>query len=188
MKRQLEVDNSSDLQFLIDICGVDSILQNFALFLGRDNCDIEFPPTNGRSTRSLKVPKHFYGLGFDGAHWKGYENGIVKYESYFSKVQSPGTCNYCQSYACFMWASGGLHNKKHNVTLKPSDYHINIMKVSKLWAQFIREIYKNKETKSIILNALKLVDSGHTLKELLDILDDLSTDENYALEFSRSKE
>lgn len=182
----LENDYSKEFQFLIDFIGHSTILKYFTTFLGRTKCDIFIPDKNTRSSRNPKVPKNFTGLAFDGAHWKGYENGKLIYESYSKGVQSKGTNNYCQSFAAFMWASTGLKNKKHNIELNPSEYKNNIMEISKLWIKCLKTL--NKKQKKVVSRCISELKSGMKLKDLFVILGKLSSDEHYAMEFSCSKE
>lgn len=179
-------DNSKKFQFLIDVIGYSTILQYFSTFLGLPKCAIFIRDENTRATRTLRVPIDFNGLGFDGAHWKAYKNGKLTFESYKEKVQQQHTNNYCQSFACFMLASDGLVNGKHNVTLEKGKYTDNIMKISKLWVECLKNL--NKKQKTQILKCIKQLKSGMKFKDLLCILEKLGSDEMYALEFASSKE
>jgi len=178
--------NMNNLQFLINFVGYSIILQYFAAFLGRKNCKIFIRDESVRSTRTLQVPKNFTGLGFDGVHWKGYENGKMVYESYSKGVQLKGTNNYCQSYACFMWASGNLRNDRHGVNLEAGKYTDNIMKISSLWVKCLRSL--NKKQKARVTKCIYDIDKTMKLKDLLGILEKLSVDESYAMELSCSRE
>lgn len=52
------------------------------------------------------------GLKFDGVHWKGYEDGVMTYDSYQYNVQLQRTNNYCQSYAAFLFAWCNISSRK----------------------------------------------------------------------------
>ena len=179
-------DNSEEFQFLIDLVGHSTILKYFAAFLGRPKCEIFIKDGNTRSTRNLKVPVNFSGLGFDGAHWKGYEKGKSQHDSYSKNIQSKCTNNYCQSFACYMWASNGLKNEKHGVELEERKYKDNVIKVSKLWVKCLKSL--NKKQKNIVLGCIKGINLNIKLKDLFVILEKLSSDEHYAMEFACSKD
>lgn len=130
--------------------------------------------------------KEFNGLLFDGAHWKGYEKGKNKYDSYKYEIQLIGTNNYCQSFACFLWASKGLCNKKHNVQLVKNDYSGNIQKISSLWLKYINKIMSDNDNKIKLWLKNKFIDTS--IGEITSILKELIADENLARELSTSKE
>jgi hypothetical protein len=121
-----------DFQALIDAISAKNILYALAEFLGRSDYDplddlVQDPKKRASRHRSKAV-----GLHFTGAHWTGHDidtNGDdVVYDSYEVGLQLPGTNNYCQSYACYLWANGGrLHNDVIGVTLCPRKYMYNIM-------------------------------------------------------------
>jgi hypothetical protein len=187
VKKPKKNDNTREMQFVIDALGCPKMLRLLALYLGQENCDVvlkeEIP--NVRNTRNLRVPSKFTGLGFDGVHWKGYVNGKFKYDSYGFNVQLPGSNNYCQSYACFLWASKGLKNSKHNTQLVKKQFTKNVMTMSKVWVNCFKSL--NKEQSSVMAQSLsELEDSKHF--DLQTILEKMSADEVYAHEFANSKE
>jgi hypothetical protein len=74
------------LQFVIDMCGYDIMLQLFSKYLGGPVPQIYCREDNKRVTRNLQIPKGFKGLGFDGNHWKAFKNNTIL-ESYGHNIQ-----------------------------------------------------------------------------------------------------
>jgi hypothetical protein len=188
-------DNSADFQFLIDTIGAPNILQDFAYFLGRSDMKVAESPTdkNRVSTRAIKgITMEFSGVGFSGAHWKGYESSkssnkenIPVYDSYKENIQLPKTNNYCQSYATYLWASKGLINKTHKVELIAGDYRNNVIKMSNLWLKYFQQ--KNTAWMQWLLSALINQDKKDH-NRIINILNKLTRDESYADEFTKSAE
>jgi hypothetical protein len=170
-------------QLLIDNVGKANILEDFIRFLGRNDVAFHTPKEGARAMRNPGVEKGFTGLAFDGAHWKGYENGVVTYDSYATNVQLPKTNNYCQSYAAFLFASRGLTNHKHNVTLVPGRYVDNVKILSELWLIYFAHIKSFKEGNKWIIDATE-----GKIDEIIKILKELSTIFECASEFSTSRE
>jgi hypothetical protein len=191
-RKGVDSDPSTQFQNLINCIGTDTILQDFASFLGRDNCEIS---TKSGKTRRAQLPHpNFTGIAFAGAHWKGYENGKETYDSYSTNIQLDKTNNYCQSYACFLWASQGLFNAKHNITLISKDYAVNVQKISALWLKYFEDCLSNKYMKDWLYNAIKN-DDFENKKEIKDRLDrilltlqNLKDSIDFAREFSQSAE
>jgi hypothetical protein len=170
-------------QLLIDNVGKTNILESFIDFLGRNDVDFYTQPEGLRATRNPRVNPDFTGLAFDGAHWKGYENGVVTYDSYAENVQLPKTNNYCQSYAAFLFASKGLTNNVHNVTLVPGKYVDNVKIISDLWLKYFTYMGSFEDGKDWINAA-----TNRNIHKIIGILKELSTNINCASEFSISAE
>jgi hypothetical protein len=172
-------DMSAAFQLLIDGIGAGNVLEDFASFLGREDMGCH----EGTSrTRDAKVPGTFTGLAFDGVHWKGYENGALKWDSYKEGIQLGGTNNYCQSYACFLWASRGLLNATRRVTLIAGKYAQNVMKMSALWLGYFK--WRGGDE----VGAEWLDNACPNWKKLIGILELLSSDEAAATDFATSKQ
>jgi hypothetical protein len=178
-----------NFQLIIDFTGTDTVLTSFAKFLGRDEAKIHDRETdpNIRITRTVKVPMLFTGLAFDGAHWKGYEDGICKYNSYSANIQRSGTNNYCQSFACYLWSSKGLKNDLHNTILLPYQYAENISIISKLWLKWFEEV-DQKFIENILEEFYPNIDTHLNKTKIIETLEKLVKDEYYAIEFASSKE
>lgn len=190
-KRKLEIDDSSDFQFLIDALGEENILKEFCLFLGRDNCDI-YVETTGK-TRNPNLPNNFCGLAFNGAHWKGYENGKMTYNSYKLggyDVQKDQTNNFCQSYACYLFATkGSLTNDIHKVELQKGDYVNNVIVVSQLLLTYLSNASSGKYGSDYRQWIESTIDEGGSgIFRLLKILRRLCGDRRYATNFTLSKQ
>ena len=170
-------------QLLIDNVGKTNILESFIYFLGRDNVDFYTQPEDLRATRNPRVKKDFTGLAFDGAHWKGYEDGVVTYDSYAKDIQLPKTNNYCQSYAAFLFASKGLINNKYNVTLLPGMYVNNVIIISDLWLKYFTHMLSFKDGEIWINEATE-----GNIDRIIIILKELITNYECASEFSISAE
>ena len=169
---------NNDFQYLIDIMGTPNILESFADFLGRSNLNIHVPNNSmNRITRNPKIDNNFTGLAFNGAHWKGYENGKMIYESFKNDVQLAGTNNYCQSYACYLWASRGIENTE----LIKGKYTYNVQVMSKLINKYFKYMESFSEGKEWLIKAV-----GNDYKKLFNILDKLIKNEKYAHELSTS--
>jgi len=148
-RREVHDIRHPEFQPIIDAFGSENILENFALFLGRDNINTiisGYEDDNGNIASRIRIatgeiPKNFSGVVFDGAHWKGYESKRanvprVVYDSYMTGLQIEKTMNFCQSYATFLWAQeGNLHFNKHglNITFQPGKYVENVKKMATLW-------------------------------------------------------
>ena len=158
-------------------------MEDFIGFLGRNDVAFHTPKEGARAMRNPGVEKDFTGLAFDGAHWKGYENGVLTYDSYATKVQLDKTNNYCQSYAAFLFASRGLTNHKHKVTLVPGSYVDNVKKLSDLWLKYFAYMESFKEGTKWIIEATE-----GKIDEIIKILKELSTKFECASEFSTSRE
>ena len=170
---------SSDkiFQQLLGVLGTDTILEDFAAQLGRSGCKIE---TSGK--RIFRRPSGWEGLVFDGAHWKGYDDDGTVYDSYGQKLQLPGTNNFCQSYACYLWATKGAIPG-----LAKGKYADNIQYMSSLWLDYFGNVMKSKDTK--LRKWLEAAAGGaDTLKGAMETLERLATDAKLAAEMSQSQE
>jgi len=170
--------------------GAPNILEDFASFLGRYDMEVAEPPTdkNQVRTRAIKgITSGFSGVGFSGAHWKGFESSSMNpvYDSYEENIQLPKTNNYCQSYATYLWASKGLKNRTHNVILIAGDYIRNVIKMSNLWLKYFQQ--KDKKWIQWLLSALIKPDKKDH-NRIINILMKLTNDYNYADEFTKSAE
>lgn len=201
-----KADNSKAFQTLIEIAGDITMLRALARYLGSDTIPdfliryddakeyyrgdllepfkkINLPERKTRNVMPYEED-NFNGLVFNGTHWKGitktYKKMRYTYDSYKKGVQAPTTNNYCQSYACFLWASKGLKNKKLNVELKKSEYTKNVMKMSKLWAKCIRANTLSIKT--------YIEEEKFKCLQLLETLDMLGNDWGYANDFSNAKD
>jgi hypothetical protein len=183
------IDNSKMFMEVINMAGNDEVLAEFCRFLGREDCEIYIPSTGERSSRHVQIPSNFTGLAFNGAHWKGYEKGIETYDSYKSNIQLNGTNNYCQSFACFLYASKGFHNTSSNVTehisLVPFKYVENVQKISFLWYEFLTNSINGKygpKYKKWIKKTVPNIENIIITTQILTYDDDMAHD------FSTSKE
>ncbi len=174
---------SNSFQILIDSLGADNILENFTYFLGRDNCNFLKNENRAYKTRNLDVPAKFSGLIFTGSHWKAYDNGKI-YDSYLEKIQQPKSNNFCQAYACFLWASKGTYNKLHNINLVKDDYASNIQKMSKLILKYINHMESFEDGFEWLVNAIPNREKG--IEQIKNTLLLLVNNYNYANEFSNS--
>jgi hypothetical protein len=169
--------NDKIFQQLLGVLGTDTILEDFAAQLGRSGCNVE---TNGK--RIFKRPSGWEGLVFDGAHWKGYDDDGTVYDSYGQKLQLPGTNNFCQSYACYLWATKGAVPG-----LAKGKYADNIQHMSSLWLGYFNKVMKSKDAK--LCKWLEAAAGGaDTLKGAMATLERLATDAKLAAEMSQSKE
>jgi hypothetical protein len=175
-------------QSVINFVGSKNVLEEFLFFLGREKAGFiaKKPKEEQRATRQVKVPPGFTGLAYDGAHWKGYEDGNVVYDSYASGIQVPRTNNFCQSYAGFLYASRGLANKKHGVALVPGDYANNVKKISLLWLKFFDYMETRQGGHKWLVDSSEGIPGGIEL--IIATLRQLSADDAVAAEFSASKE
>lgn len=198
-----KADNSTAFQTLIEIAGDITMLRALARYLGSDTIPdflIKYDDAkeyyrgdslepfkkiaSQKNTRTMiRNGDNFNGLVFDGTHWKGItttqnKKPFIKYDSYEKKIQAQHTNNYCQSYACFLWASKGLKNKKLGVVLD-SVHTENVMKMSKLWAECIRASTSIKKY---------IKREKFNCNELLETLDMLGNDWDYANDFSNANE
>lgn len=186
--KPVRVDNSAYFMNLIDGVSSPIILKEFADFLGREGIDIiSEVPTDRRTTRRPTVPSNFSGVAFDSAHWKGYENGVMKYDSYLSNIQRPATNNYCQSYATYLWAKQG------NIQpFKKGEYAENVMKMSQIWYDFFNHArtsyspvyWKDLKTAYEIEEGVK----KYSIDQAIQLVNSLRTNKELAVEFANSKE
>ena len=160
---------------LINAIGAGNILQDFAEFLGRSNCQII-----EKTGRHFIQPKDWEGLVFDGAHWKGYDKDGTIYDSYTSNIQLVGTNNFCQSFACYLWAKQGITNTK----LKPNKYVYNIQLMSKKWLDYFDDRMSDSKYMKWFQKSLK----NYNVIEILNTLKRLKTNRKFAEELSQSKE
>jgi hypothetical protein len=191
-RNEIDMDFNSPFQHLINAIGDEEILTDFAYFNGRSDCQV----LQGKSRSGTVVPPEFSGIAYDGGHWKGYEPLVpgaprVIYDSYVSGLQIPATNNFCQSYATYIWAKKG--NKSPFISGKFTE---NAKKMSSIWLDYFNSILKSKnaDMKTWLDKAIKegskmSVQEGHgafDIKEVMDTLQKLSTDDAYAAEFSTS--
>lgn len=192
-RKGVDSDHSTQFQNLINCIGTDTILQDFAFFLGRVNCKINIGC--GR-TRQVQLPNsNFTGIAFDGVHWKGYESSVMMYDSYSKgyNIQLDKTNNYCQSYACFLWASKGNFNSTHNVELIRGEYANNLQKMSGLWIEYFKNCMGKRELKEWLLDTIKndyetIQETQDRLDRILETLKNLRDNIDFAREFSQSVE
>lgn len=193
-RKGVDSDHSTEFQNLIDCIGIDKILEDFALFLGRDKCKAYIG--SWKTRRAQLFDPNFTGIAFDGVHWKGYENGIMTYDSYSKgyNIQLDKTNNYCQSYACFLWASKGLNNARRKVILISGEYAENVQKISRLWLQYFNNCMKgHTDIKDWLLETIKNnyekeEETIQRLDRILETLKKLKDDIIFAGEFSQSAE
>lgn len=174
---------SNDFQFLIDSLGADNILESFSYFIGRDNCDFLKNDNKIYKTRNLDIPENFSGLIYNGAHWKAYDNGKI-YDSYLEKIQQPKSNNFCQAFACFLWASKGTYNKLHNIKLLKEDYTGNIQIMSLLILKYINYMESFNDGIEWLVNAVPNGEKG--IEQIKTTLFRIVNNYNYANEFSNS--
>jgi hypothetical protein len=171
------VSNDQIFQQLLGVLGTDTILEDFAAQLGRSGCKVE---TKGK--RIFRRPSGWEGLVFDGAHWKGYDDDGTVYDSYGQKLQLPGTNNFCQTYACYLWATKGAVPG-----LAQGRYADNIQYMSNLWLGYFGQVMKSRDTD--LRKWLEDAAGGaDTLKGAMDTLERLVKDARLAAEMSQSKE
>ena len=193
---EVETDFHPEYQPLIEAIGTANVLENFAYTLGRDGLATisgdDSGPIASRIRTTNSIPDTFSGVAFDGAHWKGYEpkrpDGYrVVYDSYLSNIQLPGTNNFCQAYATFLWARGGALDFKGrkgtgiNINLVPGRYTDNVMQMAKLWLTWIETMESYSDSNKWLVKAIPNIEMvKRTIKKL-------SEDRNEASEFSKSK-
>ena len=184
-----EFDNP--LQHLIEAISDEEILEDFAHYNGREDCEI----LQSRS-RVSTVPPEFVGIAYDGGHWKGYEAGVsgrkrVIYDSYSLKLQLDKSNNFCQSFATYIWA------KRGNIApFVPGQYANNVKLMSQIWLNYFNSILNgsNPKLKTWLIKSLKEGSIGSKEKgwgefyvaEILDTLTRLDNDEAFRTQFSTS--
>lgn len=191
-RSEIDMDFNTPFQHLINAISDEEILTDFAEFNGRPDCQV----LQGKRRTSTVIPPDFCGIAYDGGHWKGYEALVpgkprVIYDSYESGLQIPATNNFCQSYATYLWAKRG--NKSPFVSSKFTE---NTKKMSSIWSAYLNSILKGKnaELKTWLINAISegnkmSMQEGHgsfDIKEVMNTLQKLSTDDEYAAGFSMS--
>lgn len=124
-----KISNDQIFNDLLHVLGTDALLVEFARNLGRAGCVVKI-----RDGGARKPAAGFEGLFFDGAHWKGYDADGTTYDSYQMKLQIGGTNNYCQSFACYLWAKHGVLGDG----LAENKYVDNIQGMSALWLDFFK--------------------------------------------------
>ena len=173
----------NNFQFLIDTLGANNILEAFAYFLGRDNCHFIKNDNKIYKTRTVDIPENFSGLIFTGYHWKAYDDNKIL-DSYYENIQMPKSNNYCQLFACFLWASKGTYNRRHNTKLLKGDYTGNIQRMSILFIKFINHMESFNDGYNWLLNAIPNGNKG--LEKIKITLNNISNSFNLANEFSNS--
>ena len=196
--------NMSEIKFqsLIDVIGDSWILLDFMSFLNPEQqeqyngiyisnamCVKDKETKIERKNNILLVNNlpytgiYYNSFGFNEGHWVAYENGNKKWDSsggnISHRIQIPGSANYCQSFAAFLFCSKGLYNKKHNIKLKKLKYNydiesasFNIISLSKLWLKYFNGKNKTNEWKNWLRNSIKQTNSNldkiiSTLKEII---------------------
>jgi hypothetical protein len=160
---------------LLGVLGTDTILEDFAAYLGRPGCQLEL---SGK--RRFSPPSGWEGLVFDGAHWKGYDQDGTVYDSYAAQLQLPGTNNFCQSYACYLWATRG---KVPGLTAKK--YADNIQVMSQRWLEYFADARGTPKMRRWLEKA---AGGDAALRRAMDTLGRLVKDATLAAEMSQSKE
>jgi hypothetical protein len=164
---------------LLTVLGTDTLLMDFAHHLGRADCAVK---THGE-TKSRRPPVGFEGLFFDGAHWKGYDADGTVYDSYKMKLQVSGTNNYCQSFACYLWAKKG----KLGDGLAADKYADNIGYMSLLWLGYFEKIMSSS-AKPLKAWLTTTVGGSVALNSSISTLTRLTKEPSLASELSQSKE
>ena len=194
---EIETDLHASYQPLIDAIGTENILESFAYALGREGLkfigqvDDNLPIAN-RVRKVGSIPPDFSGVAFDGAHWKGYEptrpdGSRTIYDSYAQNIQLPGSNNFCQSYATFLWArKGNLHFEGPDINIKliPGEYAYNVKQMSLVWLSWVETMSQFKDSAEWLKKAIP---PPFNIKQIKSTLMKLSKDDSEAAKFSISR-
>lgn len=188
-----------EFQPLIDALGEENVLDSIAHdMLGREGMKVISPDGNlSALERRLgsHVPSDFSGVVYKSGHWLGYEPEVVPprtvYNSYKTNLQQPGTSNFCQSFATFLWARRGdfsFQDSDVNITFVPGEYARNVQKMATLLLAWIRRMSSDSESKAWLRNTFKSDEYNAKLEDLVHTLQRLAADVDYAKEFSEAEE
>jgi hypothetical protein len=188
-----------EFQPLIDALGEENVLDSIAHdMLGREGIKVISPDGNlSALERRLgsHVPSDFSGVVYKSGHWLGYEPEVVPprtvYNSYKTNLQQPGTSNFCQSFATFLWARRGdfsFEDSEVNITFVPGEYARNVQKMATLLLAWIRRMSSDSESKAWLRNTFKSDEYNAKLEDLVHTLQRLAADVDYAKEFSEAEE
>lgn len=174
--KKAKISNDKIFNDLLTVLGTDDLLIQFARNLGRDGCVVRLRDGGGR-----RPPVGFVGLFFDGAHWKGYDADGTVYDSYQVGLQSGATNNYCQSFACYLWAKQGVLGNG----LAKDQYVDNIQSMSALWLDFFTTAMKSRDWKKWLVAAAGGLEA---VVSSIATLTRLTKEASLASELSQSKQ
>lgn len=187
-RKEREENNDCNFQNLIDLVGSPNLLEGFVHHLSGADV-VAYTDTEGKQPQDLSPC-----LIFKRGHWKGYSGNNI-FDSYKFEVQKPQTNNYCQSFAAYLLAYGGLNELEkgklsHNVQVISRNWKEYFNYINSINNKFIqneingikREREKSKDKDSIECN------ESLTYSNIMSTLDKLINDENYAQEFATSKQ
>jgi len=197
-----EIDTTlhSTFQPLIDAIGSENILESFASMLGREGLvsygvsddSMGIASRIRKSTKS--IPDDFSGIIYDGAHWKGYEvtqpdGSRIVYDSYASDLQLPGSNNFCQSYATFLWARKedlsfkGIDGSDIDIHFIPGDYTGNVKQMASFWLAWIETMSSSNDERKWLTKAIP---APFNIKMLKETMEKLSLNDKEASAFATS--
>lgn len=191
-KRQEEDKDRCNFQNLIDLIGDAVLLQGLVHYLTGTNI-IAHIDAKGKRPEDLAPC-----LIFKRGHWKGYKknNGkLTTYDSYSSGVQKKGSNNYCQSFAAYLFSNDGLNE------LQKGKFPHNVQVISKTWIDYFNylndldpsdlpeKINELKEER-LVNNDIESIKCNEslTLNNIMNTLEKLRDDKDYARAFALSQE
>ena len=195
----LDTEYHPEFQPLIDALGEENVLDSIAHdMLGREGMKV-ISPNGDLSALERRlgshVPSDFSGVVYKSGHWLGYEPEVDPprrvYNSYKTNLQQPGTSNFCQSFATFLWATRGefsFHSSEVNITFVPGEYAKNVQKMATLLLAWIRKMSSDSESRAWLHNTFKSDEYNAKLEDLVHTLQRLAADVDYAKEFSEAEE
>uniref|UniRef100_A0A6C0L9P8 Uncharacterized protein n=1 Tax=viral metagenome TaxID=1070528 RepID=A0A6C0L9P8_9ZZZZ len=195
----LETEYHPEFQPLIDALGEENVLDSIAHdMLGREGMQVITPDGEMSALdrrRASQVPSDFSGVVYKSGHWIGYEveegEHRRKYNSYTENLQLPGTSNFCQSFATFLWARRGdfsFQNSELNITFVPGEYARNVQKMATLLLAWIHRMSADASTRKWLRDNFKSDEYPSSVEQLVSTLQRLASDFEYATEFSRGEE
>lgn len=167
-EKEVNLKRDNIFQCLINFIGGPDMLKSMIEFLGREESLPDGTLIENiqilEKKRGILIPPKFTGLVFNVSHWKGYENGVEKYDSYKTNIQSYGTMNYCQSFAAFLFASRATKDSSNTgyviprygdqPILIPGQYTDNVKKMSQLWLDFIVDLESDMGQKEWLISQI----------------------------------
>jgi hypothetical protein len=128
---------------------------HYTFNIGKRKLKVAIPPYS-------PLRKNYSGIIYDddNEHWTAKVNGVT--HDPYNGMQKSETVNFCQSYACYLWATKG----KIEAPFKRGHYVDNIKEMSQLWLTYfsrrdlpasIKKIMRSKmaETKKLLQHLIK---------------------------------
>lgn len=196
-----QIDNSNKFQIIINsISSSQLYMPEFYKFLYKQNHNIsEKNLEQHMNNVSIYNTKRDYineknktntSIYYNKGHWYCIVNNKI-YESYKTKLQTPYTNGFCQSYALYLAANNGNINND----FKEFDYVKNIQIMASLHIKFINSIHKQHHSiynKDFVETFNDINISEYTnlqpvsLNKLKSYLQDMCNDYNVAHDFAVS--